>query len=216
MLNLSWGRSVFTGLVECTGTIDNIGDGQGIKAFWIVPRAGKNFEAHLGDSIAVNGACLTVATRSDRALEFHVSRETLSLTHLGSLRPGDRVNLERSVTLGTRLGGHLVSGHVDGMATLLTREEQSDGWLYRVRLEPTLSRYVIAKGSICLDGVSLTVNRLEDTPEGALVDLMLIPTTLEHTTLGELRPGWQFNAEVDMLAKYIERLLPHKLAGCQG
>ncbi|SMF69754.1 riboflavin synthase [Pseudobacteriovorax antillogorgiicola] len=197
---------MFTGLVETTGRIKSIHDHEGISRFVVEGLNPKQFDAKFGDSIAVNGCCLTVTEIFDDGYSFDVSRETLSVTNLGALAPRKRVNLERAMQIGDRLGGHLVSGHVDGKATIESIDKQSDGWEVVISLNHSLSRYVIPKGSICLDGVSLTVNELKDESAHSLIHLMLIPATIEETTFAELPVGWQLNVEVDMISKFMERL----------
>lgn len=160
-------------------------------------------DARLGDSVAVNGVCLTVVSTADGAFTADVMHETLARTGLGALRPGDPVNLERPVTLGTRLGGHLVQGHVDGTGTVVERTPGEHWEVVRVALPPELARYLVPKGSVAVDGVSLTV--VDVGPDWFTVSL--IPTTLALTTLGRAAPGSTVNLEVDVLAKYVERLL---------
>jgi riboflavin synthase len=160
-------------------------------------------DARPGDSIAVNGVCLTVVTASDGSFTADVMAETLHRSSLGALRAGSSVNLERPVTLATRLGGHLVQGHVDGTGQVLSREAAEHWELVRVALPPELAKYVVEKGSITVDGVSLTV--VEVGPDFFTVSL--IPTTLELTTLGRKGPGDPVNLEVDVLAKYVEKLM---------
>jgi riboflavin synthase len=161
----------------------------------------------LGESVAVNGVCLTVATLRTDTAEFFASSETLARTNLGSLRGGAKVNLERAVSLNTRLSGHLVQGHVDGIATLSAVAQQSGAWKLAVDMPQALSRYCVVKGSIALNGISLTINSLEEQPDGALrLGLMIIPHTWEHTNLHSLTIGGPLNAEVDVMAKYVERL----------
>ena len=158
--------------------------------------------SHEGDSICVSGACLTMLDPTDEGFVADVSQETLSLTTLGSLDEGQAVNLELAMRADDRLGGHLVTGHVDGLATLLSRAP--DGRAERLEFEVPehLARYVARKGSVCLDGVSLTVNSVE----GRRFSVCLIPHTLEVTTLGGLEPGGVVNLEVDLVARYLERL----------
>ncbi|NPB09188.1 MAG: riboflavin synthase [Thermodesulfobacteria bacterium] len=160
-------------------------------------------DTKLGDSIAVNGACLTVVDLRGDTFAVDVSPETLSRTTLGTLTPGEKVNLERALRLGDRLGGHLVSGHVDGIGEVTRREEKGEFIFYRVRLPQGLSRYVIEKGSIAIDGISLTVNRVYDHE----IELAIIPHTAKLTTMGFRRPGDRVNIEVDLIGKYVERLL---------
>jgi riboflavin synthase len=161
-------------------------------------------DAGIGDSIAVNGVCLTVTSIRDDEFTADVMRETLQRSSLGSLTPGSPVNLERPLTLADRLGGHLVQGHVDATARLLDRTP-GDGWeVVRFALPAEVARYVVEKGSITVDGVSLTVSGLGDD----WFAVSLIPTTLELTTLGNKVPGDVVNLEVDVIAKYVERMLP--------
>lgn len=157
----------------------------------------------IGDSIAVNGVCLTVISKSDTGFAADVSGETLSLTTFGLLREGDRVNLEKALTPATPLGGHLVSGHVDGIGRLLERREEGRSVRMRIEAPMELARYIARKGSVCIDGVSLTVNAVD----GATFDLNLVPHTLQETTLQDYTPGRQVNIEVDLIARYLERLL---------
>lgn len=156
-----------------------------------------------GASIAVNGACLTATTYTADGFWADVSRETLDCTTLGGLRPGDPVNLEPALRPIDPLGGHLVSGHVDGIGRLI--DQRPDGRSFRLRFEApaALARYIAAKGSICIDGISLTVN----TVAGALFEVNVIPHTRERTTLGHYQPGQRVNLEVDLLARYLERLM---------
>jgi riboflavin synthase len=161
-------------------------------------------DATEGASIAVNGACLTVVERSDEHLAFDVSEETLRRTSFSRLRAGDPVNLERPLTLSSRLGGHLVQGHVDGVGEVAGFERGDDGgaWI-TVRAPEGVSRYLVEKGSVCVDGVSLTVA----ARDGETFGVALIPHTLEATTLGGAEVGDPLNLEVDVIAKYVEALL---------
>jgi riboflavin synthase len=187
---------VFTGIVEERGRVREAGRRLVVECRTV---AG---DAVVGSSIAVSGVCLTVADRSPGALTFDLTEETLSRTTLGSLRPGDGVNLERPVTLATRLGGHLVQGHVDGVAAVEAVEGDGDGVTVRVRPDRGVRRYVVEKGSVAVDGVSLTVARVDD----GTFTTALVPHTLEVTTLGSLAPGDRVNLEVDVMAKYLEGL----------
>ncbi|MEN9287969.1 MAG: hypothetical protein RLZ88_639 [Actinomycetota bacterium] len=160
-------------------------------------------DANRGDSISVNGVCLTAIELEGDTFTADVMRETLNRTALGSLNVGDPVNLERAMNAATRFGGHVVQGHVDGVGEIISREP-SDNWEWvRVEIPVELSKYVVLKGSITIDGVSLTVNELSDT----FVGVSLIPETLRLTTLGSKRVGDKVNIEVDVMAKHIERLL---------
>jgi riboflavin synthase alpha subunit len=158
--------------------------------------------AHLGDSIAVAGCCLTVIGAEDGALEFDAVPETIARTNLGRLEPGSEVNLEPALRAGEPLGGHFVQGHVDGLGRVRALGPEGDGARLRLELPPDLLRYCIEKGSLAVDGVALTVAALLD--DG--VEIALVPFTLEHTTLSSLQPGAEVNVEVDLLAKYAERL----------
>ncbi|GAA3868479.1 riboflavin synthase [Streptomyces sedi] len=195
---------MFTGIVEELGevvAVERLGDSARLRlrAATVVEDA-----AH-GSSIAVNGVCLTVVEWDDAGFTADVMAETLDRSNLAGLAPGDVVNLERPMALGGRLGGHLVQGHVDGTAEVLTREPGERWESVTFTLPSRLARYVVEKGSITVDGVSLTV--VEAGPDRFAVGL--IPTTLDLTTLGRRRPGDLVNLEVDLLAKHVERLLAH-------
>jgi riboflavin synthase len=165
-------------------------------------------KVQVGDSIAVSGVCLTVLEPGESGFSADASRETLTLTTLGSLQPGHQVNLELALGLEDRLGGHMVSGHVDGLGCLLSRRVDGRAERFEFELPDSLARYVAKKGSICIDGVSLTVNDVE----GARFSVCLIPHTLEVTTLGSLQAGDEVNIEVDMIARYLERLVNPELS----
>jgi riboflavin synthase len=156
-----------------------------------------------GDSIAVNGVCLTAVTLDGPQFAADVSRETLSLTTLGDLRAGSRVNLEKALTLSTPLGGHLVSGHVDGTGEVLERRQDARSWRFRIHAPAELARYIANKGSICVDGTSLTVNQVC----GNVFDLNIVPHTMEETIIGDYVAGTRVNLEVDLVARYLERLV---------
>jgi riboflavin synthase len=189
---------VFTGIVEEIGTVVAAGSGRLAVRGPVVAA-----DASAGDSIAVSGVCLTVVAVADGVFTADVMAETLRRTVLGGLRTGDPVNLERAATPTTRLGGHLVQGHVDGVGTVTDREPGAQWEIVRFALPPHLARYVVEKGSIAVDGVSLTV--VEAGRDRFSVGL--IPTTLERTTLGHKRVGDRVNLEVDVIAKYVEKLL---------
>jgi riboflavin synthase len=204
---------VFTGIVEEVGVLlareESGGVGPEADAARLRIRARKALEGvALGDSIAVNGVCLTVTGSDGEEWTTDVMAETLRRSSLGALGAGDPVNLERAVTPHTRLGGHLVQGHVDGVGTVVTRTPGEHWEVVRVVLPPELARYVVEKGSITVDGVSLTVSAVSaaDDPE-PWFEVSLIPTTLRETTLGAVPPGSPVNLEVDVIAKYVERLL---------
>jgi riboflavin synthase len=193
---------MFTGIVEELGTIDGL-EVQGDAVRLTVRGPLVTTDAGLGDSIAVNGCCLTVATRDGETFTADVMQETLDKTSLGQLQAGDKVNLERAVTPTTRLGGHIVQGHVDGTGEVL-RRTPSDNWeVVEVSLPAELTRYVVEKGSITVDGISLTVVEVGDTSFA----VSLIPETLARTTLGSRKPGERVNIEVDVIAKYVEKLV---------
>jgi riboflavin synthase len=195
---------VFTGLVEDVGTIERIAPAQGGGARLTVrTRLPREDLAH-GSSIAVDGACLTVVDSSDSAFSADVTLETLRRTTFSDRKPGDAVNLERPLAVGERLGGHLVLGHVDGIARVRQREAAGEAVQMSVELPGELLPLVVEKGSIALDGVSLTVNGLLG---GDAIALMIIPETLRATTLGHKRSGDRMNVEADMLAKHVARLL---------
>ncbi len=195
---------MFTGIVEELGTIEGLEE-QGDAIRLTVRGPHVVTDATLGDSISVNGCCLTVAQRDLETFTADVMRETLDKTGLGKLAPGSKVNLERAVTVQRRLGGHIVQGHVDGTGTVLTRTPSEHWELVEISLPAHLSRYVVDKGSITVDGISLTVVEAGDDR----FTVSLIPETLARTTLGFREPGDVVNLEVDVIAKYVERLLTH-------
>ena len=159
-----------------------------------------------GDSIATNGVCLTVVGQGVDWFAADVSLETLSLTTLGNLSTGSPLNLEKSLGVTDRLGGHMVSGHVDGVGEVLSLGQDGRSWRYTLRAPDQLARYIARKGSICIDGVSLTVNRVEDLATGTEISINLIPHTLQATTLRRLAPGARVNLEIDLIARYLERM----------
>ena len=192
---------MFTGIVQAVGTIRRIeASGGDLRLF--VDASAVAAESAVGDSLCVSGVCLTVVAREDKIHAFDVSTETLALTTLGALREGDAVNLEPALRLSDRLGGHLVSGHVDGVGRVvaIAPDARSQRWTFEV--PAALSRYIAAKGSICVDGVSLTVNDVGANRFG----VNLIPHTVEVTTFRDKRAGDAVNVEVDLIARYVERL----------
>jgi riboflavin synthase len=199
---------MFTGIVEELGTVEALE--RQSDAVRLTVRATTVLEdAGLGDSISVNGVCLTVAERTDETWTADVMAETLDKTGLGALAAGDRVNLERAVTAGTRLGGHLVQGHVDAVGRVV-RRDPGDHWdVVTVSLPPALAPYLVDKGSITVDGVSLTVvsTSLDPRTGEAAFTVSLIPETLQRTTLGFRAPGDAVNLEVDVIGKYVARQL---------
>jgi riboflavin synthase len=192
---------MFTGIVQAVGRIETVAPlAKGVRLSVDVGVL-DTADVAFGDSICVQGCCLTVVAIAGGKLTFDVSRETLDCT-IGLDRPG-HVNLEKSLALGDKLGGHLVTGHVDGVGEVRAFEDAGESRLLRVRVPQELARYVARKGSICIDGVSLTVNRVA----GSEFEVNLIPHTLEVTTLKRLAPGTQVNLEIDLLARYVERML---------
>jgi riboflavin synthase len=207
---------MFTGIVEELGTVRRTGPRLVVACAKVAEDSAE------GASVAVNGVCLTVVVRArdgDGApgdggwstLAFDVSPETVRRSSLGRLRPGDGVNLERPATLLSRLGGHLVQGHVDGVGRILGFEDSPPGRIVRIELPLDLTRYVVEKGSIAVDGVSLTVADLAIDVDGSSFSVALIPFTLEVTTFGSVGPGAPVNLEVDVMAKYVEALLQRGL-----
>lgn len=195
---------MFTGLVEAVGTIERVerrakGSRLSVEAGGL-PLA----RVRIGDSVCVQGACLTVVERRGRILQFDVSQETLACTT--GLDARGCVNLERSLRLGDALGGHLVTGHVDGVGKVVSFRRAGESMLLKLTVPKALTRFVARKGSLCVDGVSLTVNRVL----GSRIDINLIPHTLEVTTLSRLAPGARVNLEVDLVARYVERMVGHK------
>ena len=198
---------MFTGIVEELGSVEAIED-QGDAVRLTVHGPLVVSDAGSGDSIAVNGCCLTVTAHSDRTFTADVMHETLAKTSLGALEVGARVNLERAVTPATRLGGHIVQGHVDGTGAVVRRSPSEHWELVEVSLPTALSRYLVPKGSIAIDGISLTVVDVStgSTTGEHTFTVSLIPETLARTTLGFKQPGDPVNLEVDVIAKYVERL----------
>jgi riboflavin synthase len=198
---------VFTGIVEEVGTLV-VREEQSDSAVLRIRADRVLQDVGLGDSIAVNGVCLTVTAVTDGVWSTDVMAETLSRSSLGSVTAGAPVNLERAVTPHTRLGGHMMQGHVDGVGAIVGRVPGEHWEVVRIALPADLARYVVEKGSIAVDGVSLTVSAVSpaDIPE-PWFEVSLIPTTLRETTLGSRAPGEPVNLEVDVIAKYVERLL---------
>jgi riboflavin synthase len=196
---------MFTGIVVATGTLARSEARGGDLRLVIAAPALDLADVVPGDSISVSGCCLTVVAIENGTLAFDVSNESLSVTTLGGLRAGDAVNLEAALCLAGRLGGHLVSGHVDGMGTLVAIEPDARSQRWVIEAQQALARYIAAKGSICVDGVSLTVNAVD----GARFEVNLIPHTVAVTTFRDRRVGDRVNLEVDLLARYLERLLQH-------
>jgi len=193
-------KTMFTGIIEGLGTLAATKSaGRGRR---LVIESDFNLDGvDIGDSIAVNGACLTAVTIYGRRFEVDLSPESLSTTTFSEARTGDRLNLERALRLSDRLDGHLVSGHVDGIGVIQARERLDNALLVRVATPPTLARYMIQKGSVALDGVSLTINRCDETG----LDVSIIPHTAKQTTIGFKPVGSRINIETDLIGKYVER-----------
>ena len=193
---------MFTGIVEDTGVVKSVEKKDRESTLTISAGHMDLSGAVLGDSIAVNGACLTITTLDGGEFTVDASHETLSRTTLGALAPGARVNLERALRAGGRLGGHIVNGHVDGIGRVVSKTKSGGSYIFRFSLPEELARYVVEKGSVAVDGVSLTVN----SSEGNEFTVNIIPFTLAETTFGGLEPGSPVNIECDIIAKYVEKL----------
>lgn len=195
---------MFTGIIESTGTITelNAASGQGLVV-WIHAARLDYSDVKLGDSIASNGVCLTVTEVKGASFRADISGETVSKTLFASYKKGQRINLEKALLPTTRLGGHLVSGHVDGIATVRQVEKTGNSWQVYITPPAELARYIAHKGSVTIDGISLTVNEL--TADG--FRLTIVPHTAQETTIADLKSGSQVHIEVDLIARYLERLL---------
>jgi riboflavin synthase len=196
---------MFTGIVSAVGKIVAIDKAERRATFCFATGKLDLEGLKLGDSIAVNGACLTVIAFADKEFSADLSRETLECTTLGQLQPGVSVNLERALSLGDSLGGHLVTGHIDGVGTVLRMQPDADSLRLSVELPESLARYVARKGSVCVDGVSLTVNAVA----GPVFEVMIVPHTQAETIIGTYGSGTHVNIEVDMIARYLERIVQY-------
>ena len=194
---------MFTGIIQAIGKVETRQDRGGDARLRVATGKLDLSDVAVGDSIAVSGVCLTAVELTGDGFWADVSGETLSRTTLGALRPGDPVNLEKALTPTTRLGGHLVSGHVDGVGRVAERRPEARSVRFVIEAPRELARYIAEKGSIAVDGVSLTVNRVD----GTRFDLNIVPHTLAETTLDRFAPGRAVNLEVDVIARYLERLL---------
>jgi riboflavin synthase len=203
---------MFTGIIQATGDVRRLERRGGDVRLHIGTGALDMGDVRAGDSIATSGVCLTVVEYGADWFAADVSLETLALTTLGALAAGARVNLEKAMAVGERLGGHIVSGHVDGVGEVLSLRPDARSTRYRLRAPAALARYIAHKGSICVDGVSLTVNSVN----GAEFELNIIPVTARETIFGEYRPGTRVNLEVDVIARYLERLLQGDAAAHPG
>jgi riboflavin synthase len=203
---------MFTGLVEGIGEVKEIRHMGGDATLAIQPLFEVS-DLRSGDSVSVNGVCLTVTDMRQSMFHVDVSGETLSRSTLGRLNQGDQVNLERALRFSDRLGGHLVSGHVDGVGRILKKEQKQKSWLFRIGMDEGLSKYTIEKGSIALDGISLTINRCQD----AYIEVNIIPQTGKATIILTKKVGDLVNIETDMIGKYVERFfLKEKDSGPSG
>ena len=194
---------MFTGIIESIGKIESIEDKGGDARFWINTGKLDMSDVQLGDSIAMNGVCLTAVELRDDAYRADVSGETLSKTSLKILQAGSDVNLEKALTPSTRLGGHLVSGHVDGLGKIVSRSDDARSVRFIIEAPKDLAKYIAMKGSITVDGVSLTVNKVD----GAQFELNIVPHTLQETIMQQYQSGREVNLEVDLIARYLERLV---------
>lgn len=194
---------MFTGIIQAVGAVRDVTANPSGRRLAVDLGALRDRAFGLGDSIAVNGACLTVVEFGGGKFAADVSAETLRVTTLGSLTTGSPVNLEPALTLAEPLGGHLVTGHIDGVGEVVERREEGDTAVLRFGLPESLWRYAARKGSVCIDGVSLTVNDVQD----GQVLVTLVPHTLKHTIMQHYRTGTRVNIEVDLVARYVERLL---------
>ena len=198
---------MFTGIVQAVGRIeDRIEHASGDVSLVIATAAISTANIAVGDSICVSGVCLTAVEATQTGFRTDVSAESLARTTLRDLASGSRVNLETALTPDTRLGGHLVSGHVDAIAQVLARWDDARSVRFEFRVPEALAKYIAEKGSVCIDGTSLTVNGVD----GADFDVNIVPHTLAATTLGELGPGSAVNIEADQIARYVERLLSYR------
>jgi riboflavin synthase len=203
---------VFTGLIEDVATIVTAQRRSDAVVFTVRPTTISILELRIGESVSHDGVCLTVTQAKGETFCVLAGAETLSKTTLGSLRAGSRVNLERALRMGDRLGGHWVSGHIDGTGELASKRDAGANIVLDVRCSPELLRYIVRKGSIAMCGISLTVN----TVDAAGFSVAIIPHTWTNTSLGQLRPGSLVNLEVDLIAKHVEKLLAAQLPNTQG
>jgi riboflavin synthase len=194
---------MFTGIIESIGSLREIVQRGGDVRLTVDTGSLDLSDVKLGDSIATNGVCLTAVALTGSGFSADVSRETLSLTTLHQLKPGSRVNLEKALTLNSRLGGHLVSGHVDGIGRVVERHGDARSIRFQIQAPDALAKYIAHKGSICVDGTSLTVNAVD----GANFELNIVPHTLQETIMEAYHPGTEVNLEVDLIARYLERLI---------
>jgi riboflavin synthase len=202
---------MFTGIIEGKGKVLRI-ERRGEARRLTIEFPSHLTEVQLGDSISINGACLTIVEKGNQTSRLDLSEETISRTVLGELKEGDTVNLERALRLNDRLGGHFVTGHIDGIGVITEKKKERDFVNLRVRVPENVSKYVVPKGSIAIDGISLTVNECR----GKEILLTIIPYTLEKTTLMDKRAGNHVNLEADILGKYVEKLLNRRDGKSEG
>lgn len=195
---------MFTGIIAAIGKVASVQPSGGDLRLNIDSDKLDLSDVKLGDSIAINGVCLTVVDISGAQLSFDVSRESLDRTSLGQVKPGSRVNLEKAMAVGDRLGGHIVSGHVDGLGKVAVMEASARSVKFRFEVPAVLERYIAEKGSICIDGTSLTVNQVGS----GWFEVNIIPHTMQETIISDYQTGTVVNLEVDLIARYLERLLP--------
>ena len=200
---------MFTGIIAALGKVQAIDAKGGDVSLDVAMQKLDLSDVILGDSIAINGVCLTVVEINGKQLGFDVSRETLDRSSLGALKTGSEVNLEKALAVGDRLGGHFVSGHVDGLGECIQREASARSIKFRFIVPVGLERYIAEKGAICIDGTSLTVNNAAEN----WFEVNIIPHTLQETIIKTYQVGTKVNLEVDMIARYLERLLPEKQTG---
>jgi riboflavin synthase len=200
---------MFTGIIAAIGAVKSSQAQGGDLRLDVATNKLDLSDVQLGDSIAVNGVCLTVVAMKADAVSFDVSRETLERTSLGQATKVGPVNLEKAMAVGDRLGGHIVSGHVDGLGKVLSLTPSARSWQFRFEMPTNLSRYVAEKGSICIDGVSLTVNAVGNN----WFEVNIIPHTMQETIIKDYQLGTVVNLEVDLIARYLERLMPHAEGG---
>ena len=193
---------MFTGIIEDKGRVLKV-EYRGQEKRLTIGMPPHLTEVQLGDSININGVCLTVARKGQQSIELDLSKETLQRSALGELKQGDEVNLERALRLSDRLGGHIVNGHIDGIGVIIEKKKERDFLQLTIRIPESVSKYVVPKGSIAIDGISLTVNEYQ----GGEIRLTLIPYTIEKTTLVDKKVGDRLNVEADILGKYVEKLL---------
>jgi riboflavin synthase len=195
---------MFTGIIAAIGKIESLQVQGGDIRLKVNSHDLDLSDVKLGDSIAINGVCLTVVEIDNKVLSFDVSKESLDRTSLGQLQTGSEVNLEKALAVGERMGGHIVSGHVDGLGHVISMQESARSWQFRFGVPAGLERYIAEKGSICIDGTSLTVNNVGDN----WFEVNIIPHTMQETIMKAYKPATKVNLEVDIIARYLERLLP--------